>query len=215
MRGLDMLFPMILQGLKTTIGVFLITLIFSLPLSILVANLRLSNNKIVRNITAGYIYIMRGTPLLLQLMFIFFGLPLLSDFLKLDRLTSIFIAFILNYAAYFAEIFRSGINAIDLGQYEAAKVLGLPKTFAFRKIIFPQVMRNIMPSISNEVISLIKDTSLVYILGVSDILKAAKSVSNTYASFTPYIIVGVVYLLLVAIVSRALVKLENYYGYFR
>ena len=86
MRGLDMLFPMILQGLKTTIGVFLITLIFSLPLSILVANLRLSNNKIVRNITAGYIYIMRGTPLLLQLMFIFFGLPLLSDFLKLDRL---------------------------------------------------------------------------------------------------------------------------------
>lgn len=215
MRGLDMLFPMLIEGLKTTIGVFLITLLFSLPLSILVANLRLSSNKIIRNLTSSYIYIMRGTPLLLQLMFIFFGLPLLSNFLKFDRISSIFIAFILNYTAYFAEIFRSGINSIDLGQYEAAKVLGLSKPFTFRKIIFPQVMRNIMPSLSNEVISLIKDTSLVYILGVSDILKAAKSVSNTYASFTPYIVVGLVYLILVAIVSRKLGKLESSYEYFR
>lgn len=210
-----MLFPMLIEGLKTTIGVFLITLLFSLPLSILVANLRLSSNKIIRNLTSSYIYIMRGTPLLLQLMFIFFGLPLLSNFLKFDRISSIFIAFILNYTAYFAEIFRSGINSIDLGQYEAAKVLGLSKPFTFRKIIFPQVMRNIMPSLSNEVISLIKDTSLVYILGVSDILKAAKSVSNTYASFTPYIVVGLVYLILVAIVSRKLGKLESSYEYFR
>lgn len=215
MRGLDMLFPMLIEGLKTTIGVFLITLLFSLPLSILVANLRLSSNKIIRNLTSSYIYIMRGTPLLLQLMFIFFGLPLLSNFLKFDRISSIFIAFILNYTAYFAEIFRSGINSIDLGQYEAAKVLGLSKPFTFRNIIFPQVMRNIMPSLSNEVISLIKDTSLVYILGVSDILKAAKSVSNTYASFTPYIVVGLVYLILVAIVSRKLGKLESSYEYFR
>ena len=210
-----MLFPMLIEGLKTTIGVFLITLLFSLPLSILVANLRLSSNKIIRNLTSSYIYIMRGTPLLLQLMFIFFGLPLLSNFLKFDRISSIFIAFILNYTAYFAEIFRSGINSIDLGQYEAAKVLGLSKPFTFRNIIFPQVMRNIMPSLSNEVISLIKDTSLVYILGVTDILKAAKSVSNTYASFTPYIVVGLVYLILVAIVSRKLGKLESSYEYFR
>lgn len=215
MRGMEMLVPMILEGLKTTIGVFIITLVLSLPLSLLVANLRMSNNKLVKNIAASYIYVMRGTPLLLQMMFIFFGLPLISKYLTLDRYLAILLAFILNYAAYFAEIFRSGINAISLGQYEAAKVLGLPKAFAFKKIILPQVMRNIMPSISNEVISLVKDTSLVYILGVADILKAAKSVSNTYATFGPYVVVAIVYLILVAIIGRILTKVEDSYNYFR
>ncbi len=212
---MEMLVPMILSGLKTTLGVFFITLIFSIPLSILVANLRISKSKILSVPMAIYIYIMRGTPLLLQLMFIFFGLPLIGSGISLDRYTAIFVAFILNYTAYFAEIFRAGIKSIDIGQYEGAKVLGLSKFYSFRKIILPQVIRNILPALSNEVITLIKDTSLVYILGASDVLKAAKAVSNRFTTFTPYIIVGIVYLVLVAIISKLLKSYEKSFDYFR
>ncbi|MDD2494727.1 MAG: amino acid ABC transporter permease, partial [Tissierellia bacterium] len=195
MNVLNMLIPMTLNGLIITIGVFVITLVVSIPLSLVVALLRMSKNKIVSSIMGGYIYIMRGTPLLLQLMFIFFGfhyVPVIGY--AFSRYQAIFIAFIINYTAYFAEIFRGGINSIDVGQYEGAAVLGLSRTHTFIKIIMPQVIRNVIPSIANEVITLVKDTSLVYILGVSDILKAAKAVSNKYSSFSPYIYIGVVYL---------------------
>lgn len=215
-KVLEMLVPMTLDGLKTTIGVFIITLVASLPLSIIVAKLRMSKNKLISNLIGIYIYIMRGTPLLLQLMFIFFGfyyVPYIGY--AFSRTQSIFIAFILNYTAYFAEIFRGGINSIDVGQYEASQVLGFSKSHTFIKIILPQVVKNVLPSIGNEVITLVKDTSLVYILGASDILKAAKSVSNAYSAFSPYIFVGLVYLAITAVLTKVLNRIENKYNYYR
>jgi len=215
-KVLKMLAPMALDGLKATMGVFALTLIVSIPLSIAVAKLRISKNKIISNIIGMYIYIMRGTPLLLQLMFIFFGyyrVPVIGY--AFSREQAIFIAFILNYTAYFAEIFRGGINSIDVGQYEAAQVLGLSKAHTFMRIILPQVIKNVMPSIGNEVITLVKDTSLIYILGASDILKAAKSVSNAYAAFSPYIYIGFVYLIITAVLTKILGIIENKYNYYR
>ena len=215
-KVLKMLIPMALDGLKATIGVFALTLIVSIPLSIAVAKLRISKNKIISTIIGMYIYIMRGTPLLLQLMFIFFGyyrVPVIGY--AFSREQAIFISFILNYAAYFAEIFRGGINSIDAGQYEASQVLGLSKSHTFMRIILPQVIKDVMPSIGNEVITLVKDTSLIYILGAGDILKAAKSVSNAYAAFSPYIYIGLVYLVITAVLTKILGKIENKYNYYR
>lgn len=215
-KVLEMLLPMTLEGLKTTLGVFAVTLIASLPLSIVIAKLRMSKNRIISSVIGTYIYIMRGTPLLLQLMFIFFGfnyVPYIGY--AFSRNQAIFIAFILNYTAYFAEIFRGGINSIDVGQYEAAEVLGLSKFHAFIKIILPQVIKNVLPSIGNEVITLVKDTSLVYILGVSDVLKAAKSVSNRYSAFSPYIFIGFVYLAITAVLTKVLNFVERKYNYYR
>ena len=209
MKVFNMLLPMTMEGLKVTLGVFLITLVLSVPLSIIVAKLRMSKNKLVAKIVGIYIYIMRGTPLLLQLMFIFFGfhyIPVIGY--AFSRHQAIAVAFILNYTAYFSEIFRGGINSIDVGQTEASTVLGLSKRYSFMKVILPQVIKNVMPSIGNEVITLVKDTSLVYILGVADILKAAKAVSNTYSTFVPYIFIGLVYLLIVAVLTKVLDNVE-------
>lgn len=215
-KVLEMFLPMTLEGLKTTLGVFIITLVSSLPLAVVVARLRMSKNKIISGITGIYIYVMRGTPLLLQLMFIFFGfyyVPLIGY--AFSRTQAIFIAFILNYTAYFAEIFRGGINSIDVGQYEASQVLGLSGNHTFIKIILPQVIKSVLPSIGNEVITLVKDTSLVYILGTGDVLKAAKSVSNKYSTFSPYIYVGLVYLAITAVLTKVLDKIEKIYNYYR
>ncbi len=216
MRILEMLIPMTIEGLKVTLGVFAVTLIFALPLAVVVALLRRSKNRLVSGITAGYIYVMRGTPLLLQLMFIFFGfhfVPVIGY--SFSRFQAIYIAFILNYTAYFAEIFRAGINAIDIGQYEGATVLGMSKSFTFMKIILPQVIKTVVPAVGNEVITLVKDTSLVYILGASDILKAARSVSNVYSAFSPYIFIALVYLVIVAVLTKALTMIEKRYNYYR
>lgn len=216
MKVFDMLIPMTIEGLRITIGVFLATLVLSIPLSIIVAKLRMSKSKVVAKIIGVYIYIMRGTPLLLQLMFIFFGfhyIPVIG--FAFGRYQAIIVAFVLNYTAYFSEIFRGGINSIDVGQTEASSVLGLSKRYTFMRVILPQVIKNVMPSVGNEVITLVKDTSLVYILGVADILKAAKSVSNTYSTFLPYIFVGVVYLLIIAVLTKFLDNIENKFDYYR
>ena len=216
MKVFNMLIPMTIEGMRITIGVFLVTLIISLPLSLITSKLRMSRNKVVSKVTGIYIYIMRGTPLLLQLMFIFFGfhyIPVIG--FAFGRYQAILVAFILNYTAYFAEIFRGGINSIDIGQVEASTVLGLSKRFTFIKVILPQVLKNVMPSIGNEVITLVKDTSLVYILGVADILKSAKSVSNTYSTFIPYIFVGLIYLIITALLTRFLNNIENKFDYYR
>lgn len=216
MDVLRMLVPMVLEGLKMTLGVFVVTLVFSLPLSIVVARLRLSKNKLVAKGIAIYIYLMRGTPLLLQMMFIFFGLPELpGGGIVLSRNQAIFFAFVLNYTAYFAEIFRGGIQSIDLGQWEAGEVLGFSKLYTFRKIILPQVIKNILPSLSNEIITLVKDTSLVFTLGVMDILKAAKATSMKFSTLSPYLYVGGVYLLLVAVLTKVLDRLEKRFSYYR
>lgn len=216
MKVFKMLLPLTIGGLNTTIGVFLLTLVISIPLSIIVAKLRMSKNKLVAKITGIYIYIMRGTPLLLQLMFIFFGFHFVPYIgYAFSRYQAIYIAFILNYTAYFAEIFRGGIGTIDIGQYEAGEVLGLSKGYTFFKIILPQVIKNVMPSVGNEVITLVKDTSLVYILGVGDILKAAKSVSNTYSTFIPYIFIGLLYLLITAVLTKVLAQIEKKFNFYR
>ncbi len=212
----NMLLPMTLEGFKVSIGVFFVTLVFSIPLGVLVAVLRRSQNPVLRNAIGSYIYFMRGTPLLLQLMFLFFGFPLVPVIgYAFGRYEAIAIAFVLNYAAYFAEIFRGGIQAIDGGQWEAATVLGLTRWQTFRCIILPQVIKNVWTAVANEVITLVKDTSLVYILGVSDLMKAAKSVSNAFSSFTPYLFIAAIYLLIIAVLTRLLSIAEKKMEYYK
>ncbi|MDO5301101.1 MAG: amino acid ABC transporter permease [Tissierellia bacterium] len=202
--------PLVLEGGKTTLGVFAFTLLFSLPLALPVALCRISKIGAVRKITAAYIYVMRGTPLLLQLMFVFFGLPLIPVVgLTLGRYTSILVAFVLNYTAYYSEILRGGIQSMDPGQWEAGKMLGLSKSYTFLKIILPQVLKRTWPAIANEIITLVKDTSLVYVLGVMDILKAAKSVSNATSSILPYVYIGVIYLVAIGILTVILERIEG------
>lgn len=216
MEVLKLLVPLAVDGTKTLFFVFFVTLALSFPLAVVIAKLRLSKSKVISKAVAMYIDLMRGTPLLLQLMFIFFGLPMIPKIgIAIDRFPAIYLAFVLNYAAYFAEIFRAGIQSIPVGQEEAAEVLGLGKFYTFRKIIFPQVMKNIMPAISNEVTTLVKDTSLVYILGVTDLLKAAKSASNTYSAFSPYVFVAIEYLVIIAILTKVLNKIEKKFDYYK
>lgn len=202
-----------LEGINTTLSVFFITLIISIPLGILVAFLRISKNKLISKIANIYILIMRGTPLLLQLVFVFFGLPLLG--IIFDRFEAVIVAFSLNYAAYFAEIFRGGIQSIDEGQYEGAFVLGFSKFEMYRKIIFPQVIKRVLPAMSNEIITLIKDTSIVYAIGLNDILRIAQIAQNQQASIIPLMEAGAIYLVLIAILTQILRKIESKYAYYR
>ena len=202
-----------LEGIKIVLSVFILTLVISIPLGIIISFLRNSNNKLISTITKGYILVMRGTPLLLQLIFIFFGLPILG--IVFDRFTAAIVAFALNYAAYFAEIFRGGLQSIDKGQYEACLVLGYDKFNMYRRIIFPQVIKRILPPMANEVITLIKDTSLVYILGLNDILRIAQIASNREVSLMPLMGAGLVYLILVGIITQVFKVIENRYSYYR
>ena len=202
-----------LEGLKITLSVFFITLIISIPLGVMIAFLRLSKNKIISQIANLYVLIMRGTPLLLQLVFVFFGLPLIG--IIFDRFEAVIVAFSLNYAAYFAEIFRGGIQSIDKGQYEGAFVLGFSKFEMYRKIIFPQVIKKVLPAMSNEVITLIKDTAIVYAIGLNDILRIAQIAQNQQASIIPLIEAGAVYLVLIGILTIMFKKIENKYAYYR
>lgn len=202
-----------LEGLKITLSVFFITLIISVSLGIMIAFLRLSKSKIIRQMANIYILIMRGTPLLLQLVFVFFGLPLIG--IIFDRFDAVIVAFSLNYAAYFAEIFRGGIQSIDKGQYEGAFVLGFSKFEMYRKIIFPQVIKRVLPAMSNEVITLIKDTAIVYAIGLNDILRIAQIAQNQQASIVPLIEAGAVYLVLIGILTIMFKKIENKYAYYR
>lgn len=201
-----------LEGLSLVLILFLFTLIISIPLGLLTSIFKLCNSKILNFISKVYLLTFRGTPLLLQLIFIFYGLPLVG--IVFDRFTVAILAFSLNYSAYFAEIFRGGIESIDKGQYEACMMLGLNKNITYRKIIFPQVMKRILAPISNEVITLIKDTSLVYILGLNDILRIAQISSNRTLSLLPLIEVGALYLILIFILSSIFKTLECKFSYY-
>lgn len=202
-----------LEGLKITLSVFFITLIISIPLGVGIAFLRLSKNKLISKIANLYILIMRGTPLLLQLVFVFFGLPLMG--IVFDRFEAVIVAFALNYAAYFAEIFRGGLESIDKGQFEGAFVLGFSKFEMYRKIIFPQVIKRVLPAMSNEVITLIKDTAIVYAIGLNDILRIAQIAQNQQASILPLLEAGLIYLALIGILTLMFKKIENKYAYYR
>lgn len=201
-----------LDGIKIVLIVFTITLVLSLPLGFLLSLARLSENKILSSIIRIYILIMRGTPLLLQMIFIFFGLPYLG--IVFDRMPTCIIAFVLNYAAYFAEIFRSGIQSIDKGQYEASLVLGFDKISMYKKIILPQVIKIVLPAVSNEVINLVKDTSLVYVLGLNDVLRIAQIATTRTASLMPLLYAGLIYLLMTGILTKILDKLERKFAYY-
>ena len=207
------LMPALLAGLDTTLSVFFLTLVFSIPLGILVALGQLSNIKPLVAVMKFYIWVMRGTPLLLQIVFIFFGLPIIG--ITFDRYPAAILAFVLNYAAYFGEIFRGGIESIDKGQYDAAKVLGFTPVKTYQRIILPQMIKIVLPSVANEVITLVKDTALVYVVGLGELLRAGKIASNRDASLVPLIMAGVFYLALTGILTVVFQKLEKRYSYYQ
>lgn len=204
--------PSLLAGAWVSLQVFFLVIMLSLPLGALIAFVMRANIKLVNWLFNIYIWIMRGTPLLLQLIFFYYVLP--SVGITFDRMPAAILAFTMNYAAYFAEIFRGGIGAIPKGQYEAAKVLNFSRFQTIRYIILPQVVKVVLPSIFNEVINLVKDSSLVYVLGVGDLLLASKTAANRDASLLPMFIAGGIYLLLiggVTILSRYVEKKFDYY----
>jgi polar amino acid transport system permease protein len=212
------LVTLLFNGVLTSLEIFFLTLLFSLPLGLLTALGRMSSQKWVSYPIRLYILIMRGTPLLLQLIFIYyFPFYLMPEGLKfrLPRFTAAIIAFVVNYAAYFAEIYRGGIESIPIGQYEAAAVLGFTRTQTFFKIILPQVIKRILPPVSNEVITLVKDTALVNILGVTELFRAAKNEANRTFSTTPLFTAGLFYLFLNWIVTKVFEKAEKKLGYYR
>ena len=207
------IFPSLLSGASMTLQVFALVLIFSIPLGVLIAFALQVHWKLLHYLINIYIWIMRGTPLLLQLIFIYYVLPNIG--IRLDRLPAAIIAFVLNYAAYFAEIFRGGIDTIPKGQYEAAKVLKFSPVATVRYIILPQVTKIVLPSVFNEVMSLVKDTSLVYALGISDLILASRTAANRDASLIPMFLAGVIYLIMIGIVTILAKKVEKKYSYYR
>jgi polar amino acid transport system permease protein len=207
------LLPAMLSGLEITLCIFFLTLLFSIPLGILVAVGRLSKIKPLVKVIEFYIWVMRGTPLLLQIIFIYFGLPIIG--ITFARFPAAMIAFILNYAAYFGEIFRGGIESIDKGQYEAAKVLGFTSAQTYTRIILPQMIKIVLPSVANEVITLVKDTALVYVVGLGELLRSGKIASNRDASLVPLVMVGVFYLALTWILTKLFQKIEKRYAYYQ
>lgn len=205
--------PSLLSGAATTLQVFALVLVFSIPLGIMLAfsmQIRLKPLQWLLNI---YIWIMRGTPLLLQLIFIYYVLPSIG--IRLDRIPAAIIAFTLNYAAYFAEIFRGGISSIPTGQYEAAKVLKFTPVQTIRLIILPQVVKIVLPSVFNEVMTLVKDTSLVYALGISDLILASRTAANRDASLAPMFVAGLIYLLLIGLATLAAKQVEKKFSYYK
>lgn len=201
---------LILEGAEVTLEIFFVTLILSLPIGALAALGRISSFTPLRYLMEFYVWIMRGTPLMLQLLFVYFALPMVG--IMLPDVAAALLAFTLNYAAYFAEIFRAGIQAIPRGQYEAAKALGLKHWQMMRYIIFPQVLRVVLPPISNETINLVKDTSLIYILAMNDLLRVARTIVQREFDMTPFVIAGAFYLGMTAVLTWIFKKLEQRYG---
>lgn len=200
-------------GLGTTLSLFFITIALSLPLGFLVMLLVRSKLAPVRWLSTGFVYFMRSTPLILQLLFIYYGLPLLPGigvyFSTLDRFMAVVLGFVLNYAAYFAEIFRGGLLAVSKGQFEAAKVLGLTNRQTIVHIVIPQMLRVAMPSVSNETITLVKDTSLMFTLAVPEVLQFTKSAVSSTGKTFPFVVAAVIYLVMNLVVTWALGRLEK------
>lgn len=203
-------------GMWVSIQIFIVTLVFSLPLGLFVSFGRMSKNRVIQAIVKFYISVMRGTPLMLQLMVVYFG-PYYLFGIKVGngyRLVAAFIGFVINYAAYFAEIYRSGIQSMPVGQYEAAKLLGYSKAQTFFRIIFPQVVKRILPSVTNEVITLVKDTSLAFSISVLEMFAVAKALASSQTSLIPFVAAGLFYYvfnLIVAVGMEYIEKRMNYY----
>ena len=200
---------------KTTL-IFVLTLVGSLPLGMIIALLRKSRFAPVRGFIKGFISIMRGTPLMLQLLVWYFGPYYLFGWnIGSWRFPAIITGFVLNYAAYFAEIYRGGIESIPKGQYEAAEVLGYTKFQTFMRIILPQVVKIIMPSVTNEVITLVKDTSLAFTLAYQEVFSMAKQISASQTSFMPFVIAGVFYFVANYLVEIGMTRIEKSMDYYK
>jgi len=213
MDYLSSLLPFMLEGTVITLKLFFLTLVMALPLGVVMALGRLSSFKPLNGLMQFYIWVFRGTPLLLQLLFIYFGLGMVG--VVMDRFVAAVVAFVLNYSAYLAEIYRSGIQSIDRGQYEAADVLGLSRWQTLVQIILPQMFKRVIPPISNEVINLIKDTALIYAIGISELLRVAKIAAVRDALFVPFIVAAVFYLVMTAVIQQFFKWLESRYDYYR
>lgn len=207
---------LMLEGMGGTCAIFFLTLLFSLPLGMVVALLRMSKNKVVSNVTRAIISVLRGTPLMLQLIAVTYGPYYLFQFsVSKNKLIPVVIAFAINYAAYFAEIYRSGIESIPVGQYEASEILGYSKVQTFFRIILPQVIKRIMPSVTNEVVTLVKDTSLAFTVSYVEMFTIGKNLANSQTSFVPFVVAGVFYFLFNAIVDFVMGKAEKSMNYYR
>lgn len=205
------------QGFGQTVLIFVLTLLFSLPLGLLVAFCRMSKISPLRGIAKVFISILRGTPLMLQLIVVFFG-PFYLFNIRISnsyRFIAIIIGFAVNYSAYFAEIYRSGIESIPVGQYEAANVLGYSKTQTFVHIIFPQMVKRVLPPVTNEVITLVKDTSLAFAIAYQEMFTTAKQIAAAETSILPLFVAGAFYFVFNFIVAQIMEKIENKMNYYR
>ena len=203
------------EGLGRTCAIFFLTLLFALPLGMLVSLLRMSKSKIVSNVVRFIISVLRGTPLMLQLLAVTYGpYYLFGISISRNKLIPVVIAFAINYAAYFAEIYRGGIESIPVGQYEAAQVLGYSKSQTFFKIILPQVVKRILPPVTNEVITLVKDTSIAFTVSYQEMFTIGKQIANSQTSFVPFIVAGVFYFVFNAIVDFGMGKAEKALNYY-
>ena len=205
------------EGFLITVEIFVLTLLFSLPLGLIVAFGRMSGCKVIRIISKIYISIMRGTPLMLQIIVVYFA-PFYVFRMQVGtgyRFPAVILAFVINYAAYFAEIYRAGIEAVPAGQYEAAEVLGYSKTQTFVRIIFPQMVKRVMPPVTNEVITLVKDTSLAFALAYTEMFTLAKQVAATNASIMPLFVAGVFYYIFNFLVAWIMEQIEKSMQYYR
>lgn len=213
MNYLADILPPLLQGSSVTLQVFLITFLFAVPLGLALALIRISRWKFLSTLVNGYIWVMRGTPLMLQMLFIYFALPFIPVIgVRLPDFPSAIVAFVLNYSAYFAEIFRAGIQSIDRGQYEGAKVLGLTYPQTMRRIVLPQVLKRILPPMSNETITLVKDTSLIYVLAMNDLLRAARGIVQRDFTTMPFVVAAAFYLLMTLVLTYGFQRLEKKYA---
>lgn len=204
-------------GMGTSVQIFLVTLVFSLPLGLAVAFGRMSKNKVLQAIVKVYISIMRGTPLMLQLMVVYFG-PYYLFRIKVGtsyRLWATFIGFVINYAAYFAEIYRGGIQSMPVGQYEAAQILGYGRFQTFFKIILPQVIKRILPSVTNEIITLVKDTSLAFTLSVAEMFSIAKALAASQTNMIPFVAAGLFYYIFNLVVAVGMEWVEKKLEYYQ
>jgi len=204
------------EGLGKTCAIFFLTLLFSLPLGMIVALLRMSRVRVVSAITRFFINILRGTPRMLQLLAVTYGpYYLFGTTVARNKLIPVVIAFSINYAAYFAEIYRGGIESIPVGQYEAAEVLGYSRFQTFMRIILPQVIKRIMPSVTNEVVTLVKDTSLAFTVSYQEMFTIGKQIANSQTSFTPFVVAGVFYYVFNVIVDYVMGRIEKRLDYYR
>ena len=204
------------EGLSKTCAIFFLTLLFALPLGMIVALLRMSKIRVVSAVTRFIINVLRGTPLMLQLLAVTYGpYYLFGTTVARNKLIPVIIAFSINYAAYFAEIYRGGIESIPIGQYEAAEVLGYTRFQTFMRIILPQVVKRIMPSVTNEVVTLVKDTSLAFTVSYQEMFTIGKQIANSQTSFTPFLVAGVFYYVFNVIVAYLMGRIEKRLDYYR